>query len=87
MKSQANTFAFFLVPGFSLVALSSAIDVLRAANVEVDRTHFEWRLLGEASGAVASSSGIELPVEQISTHNRANVIACLLYTSPSPRDS
>ena len=75
MQSQANTFAFFLVPGFSLVALSSAIDVLRAANVEVDRTHFEWSLLGEESGVVASSSGIELPVEQISADNRANVIA------------
>lgn len=75
MKQPTNTFAFFLVPGFSLVALSSAIDVLRAANVEVDQNYFEWRLLGEETGVVASSSGIELPVDQISAYNQADVIA------------
>lgn len=75
MDKADERFAFFLVPGFSLVALSSAIDVLRAANVEVDRSHFKWTLLGESHGEVASSSGLALPVERISNRSTFDVIA------------
>jgi len=75
MKPSNQHFAFFLVPGFSLVALSSAIDVLRAANVEVDQNYFKWTLLGTERGTAASSSGIELPIEQISPLEKTDVIA------------
>lgn len=62
-------FGFFLVPGYSLVALSCAVDVLRAANLEAQAVNFEWVLLGDDCSAVASSSGIELPC--ISINNNA----------------
>ena len=58
-------FGFVLIPGFSLVALSCAVDVLRAARLEAPDAGFAWTLLGPdgAAGAVASSSGVPLPVE------------------------
>lgn len=60
MEKPIYSFAFLLVPGFSLVALSCAIDVLRAANVESDSSRFHWILIGEEETSVTSSSGIEL---------------------------
>lgn len=63
--NTANSFCFFLVPGFSLVALSCAIDVLRAANVELGKEVFTWHLAGSLergllTGKVISSSGLAL---------------------------
>ena len=55
-------FGFVLVPGFSLVALSCAVEVLRAARLEAPDAGFGWALLapGGEAGLVASSSGIAL---------------------------
>lgn len=60
-------FAFFLIPGFSLVALSCAVDTLRAANVELGSERFSWQLTGidpQAPGAteITSSSGLPLAI-------------------------
>ena len=74
MEQSSQTFAFFLVPGYSLVALSSAIDVLRAANVEAEQPFFHWILVGEQQGPVASSSGIELAVEKITLRHSLDVV-------------
>ena len=60
---------FALVPGFSLLALSCAVDALRAANLVLGRRAYEWRLTadpgdpGESGGeaGVPSSSHIRLP--------------------------
>ena len=57
---------FVLVPGFSLLALSCAVDALRAANLVLGRTAYAWRLtadLGDppAGDSVPSSSRIRLP--------------------------
>lgn len=61
MKSNAPLqFAFFLVPSFSMLALSGAVDVLRAANAEVEYEAFSWKMVG-AKSSVTSSSGI--PIE------------------------
>lgn len=61
MKTPNTNFAFLLVPGFSLVTLSCAIDVLRAANMETGEDIFRWVLIGDKDDAIASSSGIEMP--------------------------
>lgn len=73
-------FGFFLVPGYSLVALSCAIDVLRAANLEIDRPFFSWTLIGEknkteGSQIVASSAGIETNYIDINDAPDFDVIA------------
>lgn len=68
-------FGFFLVPGYSLIALSSAIDVLRSANVEIQNTEFHWELLGDSGESVESSSGIVLPCTTIDVSNKFDVVA------------
>ena len=57
---------FALVPGFSLLALSCAVDALRAANLVLGRSAYEWRLsadLGDppVGDSIPSSSHIRLP--------------------------
>lgn len=55
-------FGFVLVPGFSMLAVSSAVDVLRAARLDAPGAGFGWALLSpsDADGPVAASSGIRL---------------------------
>jgi len=57
---QIRQYWFVLVPGFSLLALSGAIDVLRAANLESASSVYEWQLLGAEGSAVDSSSGLSM---------------------------
>ena len=63
-KGEPVRVEFFLVPGFSLLALSCAVDALRAANLVLGGTAYRWRLSAdpEAAGSgVSSSSDIRLP--------------------------
>jgi AraC family transcriptional regulator, glycine betaine-responsive activator len=51
---------FFLVPSFSMMALSAATEPLRAANRITGRPLYSWHLLSADGEAVASSSGFTL---------------------------
>ncbi len=77
MKSDqaATHYAFLLIPGFSLVALSCAIDSLRAANKEVGKPYFAWSLISEEGCPVSSSSGIHMQCDQLEVANDADTIA------------
>ncbi len=59
-KISPRKFAFYLVPGFSLVAFSCAVDALRSANLESQNSQFTWQLIGEENILIQSSSGIDL---------------------------
>ena len=68
---------FALVPGFSLLALSCAVDALRAANLVLGRGAYEWRLsadLGDppAGDSVPSSSHIRLPTASLAIRSGAS---------------
>ena len=60
-----DQFTFVLIPGFSLVALSCAIDALRAANQISGTPIYQWQLATPAGSSVTSSSMIELPSDPI----------------------
>lgn len=72
-KAEPVRIEFFLVPGFSLVALSCAVDALRAANLVLGRRAYDWLLCCDAAdpggpgaseagaAGVPSSSNIRLP--------------------------
>jgi AraC family transcriptional regulator, glycine betaine-responsive activator len=65
-RSETQRFGFLLVPDFSLIALSSAVDPLRLANSALGRTVFEYVTIGLRHEAVISSDGISvLPDEEI----------------------
>ncbi|WP_420583673.1 GlxA family transcriptional regulator [Ruegeria sp.] len=58
------TIQFIAIDGFSMMALSSAIEPLRAANRLLGETLFSWSLFSDTAGHVTSSSGMEIPAEQ-----------------------
>ncbi len=68
-------FAFVLVPRFSLLALSSAVEALRAANVAAGHDLYRWRLVSEHAGAVASSSGLTMDARGLDAAENAGVVA------------
>ncbi|PYF08633.1 AraC family transcriptional regulator with amidase-like domain [Rhodobacter viridis] len=57
---ETRKYAFLLVPGFTLLAFSSAVEPLRIANQLSQQPLYQWRLLSEGGAAVASSSGISV---------------------------
>ena len=69
-------FDLALVPGFSLAALSCAVEVLRAARLEAPEVGFGWRLLAADGlpGTVASSSGIALETAAWTDTTRADAV-------------
>jgi len=56
-----QTFVFLLVPGLSMMSLSSAVEPLRSLNRLVQREAYRWRLASLDGGPVAASNGIPLP--------------------------
>lgn len=74
-----RAYAFILVPGFTLLAFSSAVDPLRIANQLAQQPLYRWKLMSETGAPVASSSGIAVcvdgPIEQMDRSTRALVCA------------
>ncbi len=70
-----NHFTFVLIPGFSLVALSCAIDALRAANQISGTPIYEWHMATPAGTGATSSSLIELPTIKLEAVERSSLIA------------
>jgi AraC family transcriptional regulator, glycine betaine-responsive activator len=50
-------FAFVLVPNFSMIAFTSAIEPLRIANRLADRELYGWRIVSKDGGPVRASNG------------------------------
>lgn len=61
--SGKAVFLFYLVPEFTLLAFSSALEVLRLANQVAGRDVFEWKLVSEDGEPVTASCGLRLPVD------------------------
>jgi AraC family transcriptional regulator, carnitine catabolism transcriptional activator len=58
-----RNYAFVLVPGFTLLAFSSAVEPLRIANQLSQQPLYRWRVLSESGKPEVSSSGIPVGVE------------------------
>lgn len=54
---------FVLIPGFSLIAMTSALEPLRMANQLADSPLYQWSLLSLDGQPVGASSGIQVPVD------------------------
>ncbi len=57
------TIQFIVIDGFSMMALLSAIEPLRAANRLTGETLFAWSLVSDAARNVTSSSRMEIPTQ------------------------
>ncbi len=59
-QSSPTSYGFFLVPRFAMMAFTSAIEPLRAANLRSGETLYDWRIITRDGRPVASSNGAEL---------------------------
>ena len=55
--------AFVLLPKFTMLAFSSAIEPLRMANQLTQRVLFRWQVLSDDGGPVACSNGVPIMVD------------------------
>jgi transcriptional regulator GlxA family with amidase domain len=62
-RSDRQTILFLLIPKFSMIAFSSAIEALRLANRAVGKTVYEWRLVSKDGAPVEASNGLALNVD------------------------
>lgn len=65
LVGSMQRFGFLLVPNFSLIALSSAVDPLRLANMALGRQAFEYVTIGLRDEPVLSSDGIRVLPDQV----------------------
>lgn len=82
--SPTRSYAFLLVPGFTLLAFSSAVEPLRIANQLSQQPLYRWQLMSESGAPVASSSGISVCVDgPIGTMDRATRAFVCAGTPPT----
>lgn len=72
--SSSRQFTFLLIPGFSLLAMSCAIDALRAANHDTGAFRYVWQLVSADGISVQSSSGISLATAGLANLPPSDVI-------------
>jgi len=69
--NDRKTFVFYLVPEFTLLAFSSAIEALRLTNQVVGYEHYSWRLVSADGNPVAASNGVRVSVDRSLGEERA----------------
>ena len=67
-------FAFFLVPDFAMLALSSALEALRLANQVLGYKAYDWRLVSECGEAVRASCSLSLEADQCLSTERKSLV-------------
>jgi transcriptional regulator GlxA family with amidase domain len=72
---------FVLVPNFSMMALTSAVEPLRSANRTADRTLYQWRILSRDGDPVAASNGIEVLTSGLVASAKRSMLAILVSGS------
>jgi transcriptional regulator GlxA family with amidase domain len=58
LPSSFLHFGFLTLPNFSMIALTSAIEVLRMANYVSRQTHYRWSIISTDGAPVRASNGI-----------------------------
>jgi transcriptional regulator GlxA family with amidase domain len=75
-------FGFMLLPNFSLIALSSAVDPLRLANAALGRPVFEYVTIGLSEAPVLSSDGIGVMPSQVM--GQSSAFDAVFVLGPNP---
>lgn len=61
--SSPRRVGFMLVPQFSMIAFTSAIEPLRLANRSAGRPLYRWHLFSPSGGPIEASNGVEIRAE------------------------
>lgn len=67
-QRQTYHVLFYVVRGFSLMALSSAIEPLRAVNRLIGEERYVWSVAADTMGQVAASNGLEVTAAADAAH-------------------
>ncbi|HEX4389769.1 MAG TPA: GlxA family transcriptional regulator [Steroidobacteraceae bacterium] len=71
MALPKSKFAFLTLPRYSMIALSSAVEPLRMANIVMRQPVYEWSIVSLEGTPTAASNGLQLsptlPLEQVGT--------------------
>lgn len=62
-KAPIRTIVFLMVPEFTMIAFTSAIEALRSANRMLGFDAYRWRLCSESGAPVTASNGVEITVK------------------------
>lgn len=76
---------FILLPGFSLMSYSAAVEPLRAANLLAGREVFSFATFAPAGKRVAASLGVEVPARPLPA-NRGGIGTLFVCAGGSPSD-
>jgi AraC family transcriptional regulator, glycine betaine-responsive activator len=60
---ETEQLLFFLVPDFTMIAFTNAVEPLRLANREAGRRLYAWRLVSKDGAPVTASNGISVNVD------------------------
>lgn len=63
VNESGHTFGFLMVPDFSMIAFTSAIEPLRLANRASGRTLYTWRIFSPDGAPVRASNGVAIAVD------------------------
>ncbi len=66
-----RSIVFFLIPNFSMIAFSTAVEPLRLANRMLGTTSYTWRLASVDGGPVTGSNGVTVSVDSSLEKERA----------------
>jgi AraC family transcriptional regulator, glycine betaine-responsive activator len=69
-----ESFAFLLIPQFSMISLISAVEVLRMANHLMERDVYRWSLTSPHGGPVCASEGLVVDTVAAGTISRPQIL-------------
>ncbi|MFP7570596.1 GlxA family transcriptional regulator [Marivita sp. S2033] len=75
VPSKARKFVFVLLPEFTMLCFSAAVESLRIANRMANRQLYDWTIISEGGGEVSCSAGVAFRVDSdLVELNRDDVI-------------
>ncbi|MCP4188248.1 MAG: GlxA family transcriptional regulator, partial [Gammaproteobacteria bacterium] len=74
---KPDHFGFLLVPNYSMIAFSLAIEALRMANRAVEKTLYTWGVYTIDGKPVYASNGLEVTPDD-SIENAGNMVICFV---------
>lgn len=72
-RAPLRTIVFFLVPEFTMIAFTSAIEALRSANRMLGYEAYAWRLASEDGEPVIASNGVQVTVKTTIAEERRRI--------------
>jgi len=73
-ENNPRHFAFVLIPRFTMLSLSCALDGLRSANVDCQPGSYSWELVSAEPGPVISSSEVPLGIVPLDDAKNPDVV-------------